>query len=931
MSNSGNNYNGSPGRGANTENFEQSFPNSNRRNTFAPNVILGYEEVVSEEYLEFIVKLITYYTKDRSQTFLTRLEEEYTKFISKFDEKFIKHQCQQISDKYVQLLLKIFKSTTFKAIIFSFINFFSHRDFPSMMEALEYFFEQLLSIFRHEHWMNKLIYAQEGSIIHKISILMIINRYVILSWNSTSTNGKLDKDRIFAIFQETMFATSLEAILGKSANTFVCNLPGCGDCVTIFKNLKKVFLFTECKKQGSRAKNAIREFNNAQGMNKSTTDKSLQRDLIKKVDRDIQSRFFSSFLANYCQDEAKILLTFGILEIPNISRPPHQEDQFRKKCFNMVIPEDILPDLVNLLVFDVKNKKETFNLRKHLKSLKLESDKNCSGVARLPLFNFGNQNLTMSNNSVEKWITTQETAKFLTEYNISNNQNLTALRKNRRLQKKEPVLVINSDRDPLIDWPIGWVRVLNTDWNMEQILYRYLKTGESIREREATRAWSPWTGILRTRIDLDPLLDSNRKNKKLFKKLIEEYPNGWKEIKNKNIKRLGNVETCYLHVPSGILLSKQEFDLLKGQIKSNASAVVRPANSAEHIVASGTRAQANNAELAKLANNGSAARVKASNSGNSLNKISHLLQGLSLFSEGEKRKMHEEEREALMREKVGIVRNVTGKSQAANGARMQGSNAANENPRSRRLKKFYDSIKKLSLKDSRKEYYKNLRKEKILNQDIPPNRLEAFLNREPERFKDEEIKVVYQKYTDPEYNKKKAEENQYYNDVAMGRYEYGKNPITNPPQFKYNVNEHIVASGTRAQANNAELAKLAKLANNGGLSLLSPHNSKKNNRKAMGKALNVTGKSQAANGAIMQARTSKFENFTSPFKAQKSKELFSLDPERDPLNDWPIGWVPLSGFNNTGQKWFKHPASGMIASESRARLYKSNSKKHKWN
>jgi hypothetical protein len=164
----------------------------------------------------------------------------------------------------------------------------------------------------------------------------------------------------------------------------------------------------------------------------------------------------------------------------------------------------------------------------------------------------------------------------------------------------------------------------------------------------------------------------------------------------------------------------------------------------------------------------------------------------------------------------------------------------------------------------------------------------------------------------------------------MGRYEYGKNPITHPPQFKYNVNEHIVASGTRAQANNAELAKLA---NNGGLSLLSPHNSKKNNSKAVGKALNVTGKSQAANGAKIQARTSKFENFTSPspFKAQKSKELFSLDPERDPLNDWPIGWVPLSGFNNTGQKWFKHPASGMIASESRARLYKSNSKKHKWN
>lgn len=738
--NSANNYTGSPSRPANTYNMILGFPSSVRRN-FVSNVILGYEEHVSEEYLEFIVKLIKYYTRlDLSQQFLTNLEQKYKDFISKFDEDLIKIQLGLLSNSS-GLVLRIFNSKTFKAIIFSFINFFAHKTVGKAINALDFFFEQL-GLFKSDHWMKELLSAHKGNIISKISILMTINKFVILSWNKAISNknnkkskppkSSFDEGRLFAIFQETMFATSLEAILGKSANSFVCNLPGCGDCVTIFKNLKKVFLFTECKKKGLRAVDAIIESESLKGKNRSTQNEALQTDLIKKVDSDIQSRFFSSFVENYCEDKARNkLLTFGILEIPKKLNPPYvkeHEGEFRKIFFNIRLPKndtEMFELAQPLFINNLVGKKEDyfFKLEEYLKSL-TKGNKSCRDVASLPAFNCENKNLSMSNNSVEKWITTQETAKFATEFNISIKEELVKQRKNRRA-KDEAAL--------FRDWPVGWMRKY-AEWGTSRIWYRLKLHNNAIYfpENKTPSAWVPWEGILDNVILLDETLDQKGVNKKLFKTLIEEYPEGWETISNVNIKWLGPVETCYLHRPSSILLSKQEFDYLKTKIEVPRS----------------------------------------------INKLGNALVQLNL---------------------TGRKKNFIGKSQAVN------TNTGNP------LNRFRPELQGLS-----------------------------------------------------------------------------------------SINSLRLAENSRAEIRKMLTENVFR---------------------------NVTDNSKAANGARTQSRTSNFKNFTSPFKAQKSKELFSLDPERDPLNDWPRGWEPLSGFENTGQKWFKHPASGMIASESDARLYKSNSKK----
>jgi len=329
-----------------TTNVEHSFPLNMRRN-YRSEIYLGYEEAVSLEMCEFIDKLMEYYT---------RYENPPGEFINELNSMWgitIQNLIGGIPVLFNQeqnyILRRIFNSHTFRAIIFSFINFFSISHRPSKINSLQMFFQLIQNYFLSENGFQELLKAQlsKNPYISRLKIIMKINICTKIAWEHYTAMPparpkKFSQTQIFAIFQETMFSISLGIILKKSANTFVCNLPGCGDCVAVFKRIKKYFLFIECKKQKDRALEALIEFNTRGGINKSkplaVRSFSNLTGLISKVDPEIRSRFLASFVKNYCPPPppppppapapAPLIFSLGMLEIELFSKIKEIETSF---------------------------------------------------------------------------------------------------------------------------------------------------------------------------------------------------------------------------------------------------------------------------------------------------------------------------------------------------------------------------------------------------------------------------------------------------------------------------------------------------------------------------------------------------------------------------------------------------------------------------
>jgi len=327
-----------------TTNVELSFP-PNMRRTYRSDIYLGYEEAVSLEMCEFIDKLIEYYTKDEKKPprqFIRLLDSQWGITINRLIASI---PAALFNEEQNYILRRIFNSHTFRAIIFSFINFFTIAYIPAKINSLNMFFQLIIDYFLNESGFQELLDAQlsKNPYISRLKIIMKINICSITAWESSKRYAvppaipdKISQTRLFAIFQETIFAISLGIILKKSANTFVCNLPGCGDCVAVFKRIKKYFLFIECKKQRDKALEALIELNARGGINKSKplADRSFgnQQALISKVDPEIRSRFLSSFVKNYdlflAPPPSVHIFSLGMLEIDLFSKIKEIETSF---------------------------------------------------------------------------------------------------------------------------------------------------------------------------------------------------------------------------------------------------------------------------------------------------------------------------------------------------------------------------------------------------------------------------------------------------------------------------------------------------------------------------------------------------------------------------------------------------------------------------
>ena len=122
------------------------------------------------------------------------------------------------------------------------------------------------------------------------------------------------------MLQEAILVNSLN-IISRISNSFICNLPGCGDCITILKEHKNYFFFIECKLLKKRAKNALKDFSLTEVYNLSMDrnasikkGKNKRNHLIQKLDLLIKDRYLSCYLSNWSEEDGYNVFSLILLE-----------------------------------------------------------------------------------------------------------------------------------------------------------------------------------------------------------------------------------------------------------------------------------------------------------------------------------------------------------------------------------------------------------------------------------------------------------------------------------------------------------------------------------------------------------------------------------------------------------------------------------------
>ena len=338
--------------------------NSRSRSSYqSGNVILGYDENVSNQMCNFIDKLLVHYNqtldpKD-SQSYLQHCNQEWEQLvldpIRGFIEQLYRDKVFEVEHR--DILMNIVNSRTFRAIIFSFINFYSLKlNRIARENALSDFFRNVCTYFCNQDNLLELFIANNEDFVSKMIIIMKIN---ILGWTVFQTFEQAapqipSNQKLFSIFQETLFAISFGIIFKKSANSFVCNLSGCGDCITIFKKIR-MFWFIESKLKNIDAKRAVLNFNSKAGANMHSIT---QEGLIAKVDSTIRSkRFLSSCIEAYFLDVDQHFFTFSTVERDIF------DGIFKTNKFNVKISNESFQQLSNFLNL---HSSVHFNLQTHI-------------------------------------------------------------------------------------------------------------------------------------------------------------------------------------------------------------------------------------------------------------------------------------------------------------------------------------------------------------------------------------------------------------------------------------------------------------------------------------------------------------------------------------------------------------------------------------
>jgi hypothetical protein len=235
--------------------------------------ILGYNQLVSSRLLIFEKQLFDHYNPN----FVTLLDRLYDEYIISFVSKF------KISDPKFR---KIITSDTLRAIIYCNINPYPFilsepriNKGTRIYKYLEDYFSGIMIYFLNNH--QHLLLAdstkkEKQGLMYRILISINLGLIHYTAWDPDVKRPKVDDNKVLSLFQEAILVHSLN-LTSKISSSFVCNLPGCGDCITILKRRKNYFLFTECKLSEEKALEQLDLFNDVKVLNYKHTTPSTSR------------------------------------------------------------------------------------------------------------------------------------------------------------------------------------------------------------------------------------------------------------------------------------------------------------------------------------------------------------------------------------------------------------------------------------------------------------------------------------------------------------------------------------------------------------------------------------------------------------------------------------------------------------------------------
>jgi hypothetical protein len=486
------------------QNFLNSIePNMRRANSTLESTILGYDEKISTEMCAFIETLTDHYDTTQIGQRFTEMNDELWQ---EFKGVLVINARIHVEDR--ALFQIIINSSTFKALIFCFINHYMIPGPHAQKKAsLKKFYKLIKKYFIEQNgcldlvFMEKeLKYEAQGKIYYKsyiplIKIIMKINICSITAFEKIRARcqsqpaQKIDQGRLFAMFQETIAAKSFD-IASELTCSYVCNLPGCGDYISFFKGIKKYVLFTECKLREDRATAALIDLDGKAGVNVKYQEGNVQRlGLIGKANTTIKGRFLASYIDSYStySESGKNIheFTLGILELST-------KKSIRKIEMMVLITDEILRDLdifVSAQSADSDQFERKFNLRSTFPPRRprkvITNNIFDPEYGEVPIVNLSIPPQFHLSRMLDIWLTTMDIDKaysgITTTLPISNNKSLTKLRL-KRFKKVFLEPKTSSIRDSLC----RWAAVAEDEQSLED-LFCLMKRESKLTENERNK------------------------------------------------------------------------------------------------------------------------------------------------------------------------------------------------------------------------------------------------------------------------------------------------------------------------------------------------------------------------------------------------------------------------------------------------------------
>lgn len=407
------------------------YKNSNTNGN--KSTILGYDNLVALKLLIFEKKLFRHYNTNLADFIDISYDEMINKLIDKTN---------------IYGFESIIRSETFRAIIYSYISFpekkKTNESRNTNINFIIFFFNRLFLYFS----TNQLHLVIANSDNQKKYIYRIIISLKIAichqeSWEDYLKEPQIDDYWILAMLQEAILVNSLN-IISRISNSFICNLPGCGDCITILKEHKNYFFFIECKLLKKRAKNALKYFSLTEVPNLSidrnhsiSKGKNKRNHLIQKLDLLIKDRYLSCYLSNWSEEDGYNVFSLILLE-KKLNGSERESEIFNVWISNEdinLVNESINTNLKNILNKRVLNKNKSGNPKLNKLTINQLSD---SGIKYSTI----NLSTNKANNKFfDLFITVKNTEKFFyktnlleKQFSLLNNESLQRFR-DKRLQK----------------------------------------------------------------------------------------------------------------------------------------------------------------------------------------------------------------------------------------------------------------------------------------------------------------------------------------------------------------------------------------------------------------------------------------------------------------------------------------------------------------